>query len=284
MSKVLYVTDLDGTLLRSDENISAYSCSVINKLVEKGMIFSYATARSLVTAKKVTSGINAAIPVIVYNGASVIDNLSKAILISNFFSECESYNIEKALLEFGIYPIVYSYVDGIEKFSYLKEHTNSGMDFFLNSRKDDIRRNPVESIDALYRGNTFYFTCIGEETELLPVYDFLKDNESYNCIYQRDIYSDEQWLEILPSKATKTQAILQLKELLQCDKVVSFGDGKNDISMFKISDECYAVENADDELKAIATDIIESNELDGVARWLDSKDDFFLLESNVNMR
>ena len=38
--------------------------------------------------------------------------------------------------------------------------------------------------------------------------------------------------------------------------------------MFEISDECYAVENAVDELKAVATGVIESNEEDGVAKWL----------------
>lgn len=48
----LYVSDLDGTLLRSNEVASEYTCSVINNLVNKGMLFSYATARSLITAKK----------------------------------------------------------------------------------------------------------------------------------------------------------------------------------------------------------------------------------------
>ncbi len=43
---------------------------------------------------------------------------------------------------------------------------------------------------------------------------------------------------------------------------------KNDIDMFEMSDERYAVENADDGLKAIATKIIESNNNDGVAKWL----------------
>ena len=38
--------------------------------------------------------------------------------------------------------------------------------------------------------------------------------------------------------------------------------------MFKISDECYAVENAVDELKKIATEVISSNNQDGVAKWL----------------
>ena len=48
----LYVSDLDGTLLRSNETTSEYTNYVINSLVDKGMIFSYATARSLITAKK----------------------------------------------------------------------------------------------------------------------------------------------------------------------------------------------------------------------------------------
>jgi hydroxymethylpyrimidine pyrophosphatase-like HAD family hydrolase len=39
--------------------------------------------------------------------------------------------------------------------------------------------------------------------------------------------------------------------------------------MFEISDECYAVENAADELKKHATGIIESNEKDGVVYWLE---------------
>ena len=61
----LYVSDLDGTLLRSNQVTSEYTNHVINSLVEKGMFFSYATARSFITAKKVTKGINAEIPLIV---------------------------------------------------------------------------------------------------------------------------------------------------------------------------------------------------------------------------
>lgn len=48
----LYVSDLDGTLLRSNERISEYTNHVINSLTDRGMIFSYATARSLSLQKK----------------------------------------------------------------------------------------------------------------------------------------------------------------------------------------------------------------------------------------
>ena len=73
---ILYVSDLDGTLLRSNERTSEYTNNVINNLTQKGLLFSYATARSLITAKKVTIGISAEIPLIVYNGAFVINNVT----------------------------------------------------------------------------------------------------------------------------------------------------------------------------------------------------------------
>ena len=54
--KTLYVSDLDGTLLRNNERTSDFTNTVINDLTERGMIFSYANALSLITAKKATVG------------------------------------------------------------------------------------------------------------------------------------------------------------------------------------------------------------------------------------
>ena len=63
-------------------------------------------------------------------------------------------------------------------------------------------------------------------------------------------------------------AVRKLKDMWGCDRVISFGDAVNDLPMFRVSDECYAVSNAAEELKAAATGIIGSNEEDGIARWL----------------
>ena len=72
----------------------------------------------------------------------------------------------------------------------------------------------------------------------------------------------------MPALASKANAISKLKNMWGCTRIISFGDAVNDIPMFEISDECYAVSNAVDELKALATGIIGSNEDDGVAKWL----------------
>jgi len=262
---ILYVSDLDGTLLRSDETTSDYTNSVINSLVEKGMIFSYATARSLITAKKVTKGIEAKIPLIVYNGTFVIDNVSGKILIANYFEKA-IVNVLDDLFCSGIYPIVYAYVDGKEKFSFIPALCSKGSKDFLQTRKGDIRTNVVDSPEELKRGDIFYITCIDAPEKLEPLYEKYKDR--YHCVYHTDIYTKEQWLEIMPPEASKSKAVKQLQAMLGCEKVIVFGDGKNDIDMFQVADECYAMANAHDALKQCATGILLSNDEDGVAKWL----------------
>ena len=45
--KVLYVSDLDGTLITRNERISEYNLGILNALIGRGLLFTYATARSL---------------------------------------------------------------------------------------------------------------------------------------------------------------------------------------------------------------------------------------------
>lgn len=154
------------------------------------------------------------------------------------------------------------------KFSYIADKCNKATKELILSRKGDVRDHPVENEKDLESGDVFYFTCIDQYEKLEPLYIHFK--EKYHCIFQKEIYSGEQWLEIVPKTVSKANAIRQLKDLLGIDYIVAFGDGKNDIEMFEIADESYAVENAVDELKEIATGIIGCNDADGVAKWLEN--------------
>ena len=266
MPKTLYISDLDGTLLTSEQRISERSLEIISRLTGQGMIFSYATARSIVTARKVTEGLVVRHPVIVYNGAFILDNDTGERLLKNIYTTEEAEDIYKTLSEFGISPLVYSIIDDKEKFSYVPSRLTRGMRDFLDSRKGDPRHRSVSEDGELLAGEIFYFSCIDEAGSMSGAYDALKDR--FHCIYGADIYSGDQWLEILPVSATKANAVRQLKEYLDCERLVVIGDGINDISMFRAADECYAVANADPALKEIADRIIGGNNEDGAAEFL----------------
>lgn len=264
--RTLYVSDLDGTLLRHDETLSAYTCETLNRLIGAGVIFSFATARSAVTARRVTSGLTAAFPIIVYNGAFLLDHRDGRVLWSSRFSAPERKEIFSLLGEYAIEPIVYATPRGRESFSYLPERLSAEARAFVATRRGDPRDRPLQDPAALPEGDPFYFTCIGDAGRLAAAYDQLK--EKFYCTFQQDIYTGAHWLEIMPRNVSKANAVQRLKALLQCDRVVSFGDAVNDLPMFEVSDECYAVENAAPQLKEAATGIIPCNEADGVAGWL----------------
>lgn len=170
------------------------------------------------------------------------------------------------LFAHDVYPIVYKLIDGNEKFSYIPAKSSRGTMRFVDSRKD-ARNFPVGSVTELKGGRCFYITCIDQPEKLLPFYEKYKGR--YSCVYQKDIYSGEQWLEFMPPETTKAAAVMKLKQLLGCRRVVVFGDGLNDREMFRLADRSLAMANAAPELKEIASDVIGSNEEDGVARWLE---------------
>lgn len=271
MERVLYVTDLDGTLLNREARINPESIEIINELVSKGMLFTYATARSLVSASVATEGLSTDIPVIAYNGAFILQPSTGEILSQERFDEAEIDEVKHVLGRCKIYPLVYAMIDGTEKVSWIVQKENEDIRRYLGRRKGDRRLRPVESEAELYRGELFYFTCIGQKEELDPVYDIFAKDDRYYCTMQQELYSPEWWCEIMPVQATKANAIRKLKKLWNCDKVISFGDAVNDIPMFEVSDEAYAVENAVEELKALATGVIGSNEDNGVAEWLKAR-------------
>lgn len=170
--------------------------------------------------------------------------------------------------QYHICPLVYSFINGVEKVTWVTGEENDGIRRYLKSRNGDKRLHPVESKEELYQGDMFYFTCIGEKEKLRPIYDIFSKDGRYRCTIQQELYRPEFWCEIMPANATKANAIKKLQKIWNCNKVISFGDAINDIPMFQVSDEAYAVENAVEELKVLATGIIGSNENDGIARWL----------------
>ena len=225
MKKTLYVTDLDATLLRNDKSVSEATARILNFLIDRGMLITYATARSGHSAAKLVGDIDFRLPAIIRNGTVFADPKTGRETEIIMFAPKEEHSTDRRLL-------------------------------------------PVKTEEEMFQGEICYFTFIGDKTELDPLYERVREGGNWTCIYQQDVYTPDYRLELCPKDATKAKAARKLKERYGCERLVVFGDSLNDISMFQAADEAYAVENAMEEVKALATGIISGNEEDGVARWL----------------
>ena len=269
MPGILYLLDLDGTLLNTSAKLSAISRDILNNLMKCGVSISFATARSLSSALRVLDGLQPSIPMITYNGAFLVDPITGKISCKHTFAALESQYVRNVFTDAGIYPLVYALVGGQERVSWMSGTENDGILHYLETRAGDPRLRCIRSIDALYDGDIFYFSAIGEYMPLLSLRPSFHDSLSFTTVFQQELYRPgEYWLEVFSADANKGSGLRMLKELIACDKVICFGDSLNDLPMFKEADYSYAVENALSEVKQAATGVIGSNDTDSVALWL----------------
>ena len=139
------------------------------------------------------------------------------------------------------------------------------MSRFLKDRAGDRRMHRAKSYDELFEGDIYYITLIEPVMKPDELDRYFYKTNGFSRNYQPDTYdTDEYWYEIYREDVSKANAALKLKELVGADELIVFGDNTNDISMFTVADRCYAVSNATDKLKELATGIIRSNEQGGV--------------------
>lgn len=269
MPKTLYVSDLDGTLLDRRDRLPDYTVRTLNALLQKGMLFTFATARSWHSAHIVTEGLSPELPWIVHNGSMLCDGRTGSCTDQVFLTDAERREILSHCEALGIWPLCYGILNGEEKVFYLTGlPRHPGMERYINNRRGDPRLTPVSSRDELLQGRTYYFTFIHDRGSLAPLWERVRSLPYVSLTFQQELYREEYWLEMTSREATKAKAALRLKERLGCDRLIAFGDAMNDLPLFHVADESYAVENAMPEVRAAATGMIGSNEDGGVARFL----------------
>lgn len=261
--KILYVSDLDGTLLTKDTVLTNYTIEELNKLIDDGLMFTYATARSYNSSKVVSGGLNIKYPVILCNGVKIYDPITNKTLFSSFFNKEEVELVKRISLKYDNYPICYQTKDNIDKFYYIEYNISCGKKYYLDKRVSDKRLTISPNIEHLFSNDCiYYFNFIDSYENLKPIYDELKNH--FRCVFQQEIYREEYWLEVLPNNSDKGHSLKKLKELLNVDKIIYFGDSVNDIEAFKVSDKKYAVSNSKKELIPYADEIIGDNNSNGV--------------------
>ncbi len=272
----LYITDLDGTLLRDDGALSPVSFNILQDLLKRGILITTASARSVASIQHIFKGLKLDLPVIEFNGAIISDLQSGQHLFINSIDPPLVEDICSVIEKHGCSPFVSTYT-GVEDRLYYSNVTNEGVKWYLNDRRiqNDKRLRFVDKISSSFNDQVICLNVIGKlevltdlECELRERY---RGSLEIHCL--EDQYSPGFfWLTAHDKRATKDRAVKELQKLtgLSHREVVVFGDNANDISMFKMADRPIAVSNAIEELKKHSTQVIGSNNEDSVARFIQS--------------
>ena len=130
----LYVSDLDGTLLRDDTSLSQYSKDTLNALLDQGLLFTVASARSIATMRPLLADVPLRLPVVGFNGAFVSDLASgQHYLIRDLHRDVLS-ELWRQITDAGYIPFISTY-DGTADRLYYCDITNDGMAWYLRNRQ-----------------------------------------------------------------------------------------------------------------------------------------------------
>lgn len=243
----LLLFDLDDTLLNSENLISLANASAINKCKTKGMLIGYITARSPRKVKEYLKDLPCDC-MAYYNGASIY--AGDVLLQKNEIPSAEGIKtmlqIQNAYSDvlIGAYLEPYNYFNGkIQNITTKEAYSGTIQDL----PQHDIQRIRI----------------VTESYKEISLAQFITDD-------MKCLVSVHGSIVITSDKATKENALLKFSDYfnIAITDVVAFGDDTNDINMIKTAGIGVAMGNAIDEVKAVADFVCDTNDNDGVAKWI----------------
>lgn len=236
----MIVSDVDGTLFKSGNEIEEQTARLIEKYQRAGGVFTLATGRMKQAIDPFIQQLKIQVPVIVYNGAQMMDPLNNRVIFSCHLTPSFAEKALEVINAFPVSPIIH-----IQQRPYVKEHNQ---DILAHMNKDGIECIVTDKLTEHIVNSPTKILIIGDPKVLNQVEQaLLKENLTG---YQA-VYSDKNYLELLPEGASKGRAVQVLASHLgiSLKEVVAVGDERNDISMLMEAGLGVAVANAATEVK-----------------------------------
>ena len=244
----LIVSDCDGTIVpEATFDINKEYEEVIEKLIDKGMIFALASGRQYHSMAKLMPRIYKKIYFLADNAASIVYNDE---LLSSLYLDEE---IVKEMIEYVRYHrkirLVLSRMDG----------------YYIESNDTYLHHKVFNNLEGL--------------GEIVPdLYKYIKGTTKVSILAKADLYeiaedlisrwgdklhiaiSGSEWIDITDSKATKGFGVkfLQNKFNITKEETLGLGNSYNDIELLKNSGIALVPEDSHDDIKTYATSIIKS--------------------------
>ena len=255
----LILTDLDGTLLNDEKNVSQEDLAAIHKAIEQGVSVGIASGRSNMSIEV----INKRLGIddfggysICYNGGTIIKSDTKEKIIVHYVDSDISKKIASICVKHHspdcstmLYKNEKLYVQNITEGTKLYAQRS-----FLNPVVvSDIIAECDENINKIF--------VHGDHDILLQIESEIKSKyaglipEKFNCFF-----SEKHIFEFNPPGIDKGSALKELSDYLRIDRseIIAIGDNFNDTAMLHEAGLGVAVANAPEKVKTYANVVTKS--------------------------
>lgn len=272
--KTLYISDLDGTLLQKDATLSPYARENLAAMMQQGLAFTVATARTAYSVEPILAGLPLQYPLILQNGAVLYDPITKRCCHAAIIPPASAKEMFDLLEAYHLNGFAYCLEDNEIRCCYT-ELSTPDMQAFYQERKDHYAKPfwQVAHLSELAVHDVIYFSMHGKKQLICPVVEPLQKTKGIAVSFYKDVYEEDCWyLELAASTATKYHGVQKLREMYGFSSVTAFGDNHNDLPLFAAADTKIAVANATEELQKAADHIIGFHTEDAVVAYLSERE------------
>ena len=268
MTIKLIATDMDGTLLDPKGQVDLPRLEkLLDQLEERGIRFVIATGNEIHRVKQLLGHLTERIVLIVANGARIFEG--------NQLLQAQTWDddmVNRALEFFKDRECQDQFVVTSMNGGFVKEGTVfTQLENFMTPEMIELfyqRMNFVEELEShLFGGVLKMSLVVGEERSDSVLEEI---NQLFNGHVQA-VSSGYGCIDILQSGIHKAWGLQELLKRwdIKAEEIMAFGDSENDVEMLQLAGIAYAMENADDKAKAVATNFAPSNSQAGVYQVLE---------------
>ena len=262
-------TDMDGTLLDPKGQLDLPRLEkILDKLDQRGIRFVIATGNEVHRMRQLLGHLAERVVLVVANGARIFEN--------NELIQAQTWDdamVDRALAHFKGRECQDQFVVTAMNGGFVKEGTVfTELDKFMTPEMIEKlyqRMNFVDEFDSNLFGGVLKMSMVVGEERLDSVLQEVNDLFDGRV---RAVSSGYGCIDILQDGIHKAWGLVELLKRwnLKPEQIMAFGDSENDIEMLELAGISYAMENAEEAVKRVATKVAPANSQAGVYQVLEN--------------
>ena len=255
-SIALVVSDVDGTLLTKDKTLTDGAKGAVRRLHEAGIGFTITSSRPTIGMRFLIEPLQITLPIGAFNGSCIVDPQLKPI---------EQHLIPVPATQRAL-DVLSEYGADIWLFTSDLWLTRNGDGEYVPHEKRAIRADPTIVADFTpYLASACKIVGASADAALLQRCEAAMQQALGS--QATAVRSQSYYLDVTPPGCNKGTFVQTIATRLgiPLDAVATIGDMQNDLAMFRTSGLSFAMGNATDDVKKVATHVTASNEDEGFA-------------------